>query len=147
MRGGFPFLQGGLEIQISQKFLYLIVFYISIWGGLELYLGEISPPKPHRGDGTAPRSTQGKTSPTFLERRTNLGFTNKSPSQQFQFKIQSKSDKLTVSKSKSCLNPKLYQSCSAKGDIVCFVIVSHIGNITFCFMFHCMNFVDCVFWI
>jgi len=29
----------------------------------------------------------------------------------------------------------------------CFVIVSQIGIIAFSFMFHCMNFVDCIFWI
>jgi len=29
----------------------------------------------------------------------------------------------------------------------CFVIRSFIGNIAFRFMFHCMNLVDCIFWI
>ena len=29
------------------------MFHISIWGGLELCLGGLSPPKPPRGDGTA----------------------------------------------------------------------------------------------
>jgi len=28
-----------------------------------------------------------------------------------------------------------------------FVIASRIGNIALCDMFHCMNFVDCIFWI
>jgi len=37
---------------------------------------------------------------------------------QFRFKIQSKSDKRTVSKSKSCLKPKVYQSFSAEGKIL-----------------------------
>jgi len=36
----------GLDVQIRQKFHYFIVFHVSIWGALELYLGELSPPKP-----------------------------------------------------------------------------------------------------
>jgi len=37
--GVFTFVQGGLDIQIWQKFHEFIVFHISIWGGLELRLG------------------------------------------------------------------------------------------------------------
>ena len=29
----------------------------------------------------------------------------------------------------------------------CFVIISQIDNIAFSVMFHCMNLVDCIFWI
>jgi len=32
-------------------------------------------------------------------------------------------------------------------SLSCFVIKSLIGNIAFSFMFHCMNLVDCIFWI
>jgi len=44
--GVFKFVQNGLDIQIWQKFHGFIVFHISIWGGLELCLGGLSPPKP-----------------------------------------------------------------------------------------------------
>jgi len=47
---------GGLErlrrVLKSYNSIYLIVFHISIWGGLELCFGGLSPPKPRRGDGT-----------------------------------------------------------------------------------------------
>ena len=44
---------GGVDIQIWQNFRWFIVFQISIWGGLKLCLGGLSPPKLPRGDGTA----------------------------------------------------------------------------------------------
>jgi len=45
---------GGVDIQNWQKFHWIIVFQISIKGGLELCLGRLSlsPPKPPRGGGT-----------------------------------------------------------------------------------------------
>ena len=69
--GGFTFVQGGLDIQIWQKFHQLIVFHISIWGGLELCLGGLSPPKPPRGDGTA-SNPRGSILPRL--RTTGWGF-------------------------------------------------------------------------
>ena len=50
--GGFMFLRGGLTLQKLTKTQLIIVFHDSVWEGLELYLGELSPQKPHRGDGT-----------------------------------------------------------------------------------------------
>jgi len=47
----------------------------------------------------------------------DLGFSNPSPISQFHVKIQSKSNKLTRSKSKSCLNAKFYQAPSDQGKI------------------------------
>ena len=38
-------------------------------------------------------------------------------------------------------------SNSTLATLSCFVIISQIGNIAFSFMFHCMNLVDCIFWI
>jgi len=48
-----------------------------------------------------------------------FGCSNPYPIRQFHFKIQSKSksDKLIVSKSKSCLNAKAYQLCFSNGKI------------------------------
>jgi len=54
---------------------------------------------------------------TMWQRWTCLGFPNPSQIKNSHFKIQSKSDKLAVHISKSCLNPEFYQSWSAKGKI------------------------------
>ena len=51
------------------------------------------------------------------KRWKDIGFSNPSPTQEFHFKIQSKSCKLSVSNSKSYSNPKSYQSCSDVGKI------------------------------
>ena len=51
--GALRSCRGGVDIQIWQNFRWFIVFQISIWGGLKLCLGGLSPPKLPRGDGTA----------------------------------------------------------------------------------------------
>ena len=58
--GGFAFLRGvalglcggGWYSKNWQKLNWFIVFHVSIWGGLELCLGGLSPQKHPRGNGT-----------------------------------------------------------------------------------------------
>jgi len=52
-------------------------------------------------------------------------FSNPSPIRQYHFKIQSKSDELTVSKSKFCLNSNFCQSYFAEGKITPAQCLSH----------------------
>jgi len=57
----------------------------------------------------------------FFKSKSNLTISFQNPSKSnltisFQNPSKSKSINLTVSKSKSCLNPKLYQLCSAEGN-------------------------------
>ena len=65
--GGFAFLREALGLcwgawhsKIWRKLNWFIVFHVSIWEGLELCLGGLSPQKPPRGDGTGGDGHVGK---------------------------------------------------------------------------------------
>jgi len=52
--GALRLFRGLYILKFDKKLHRFIVLYNSIWGGLELCLGGLSPQKPPRGDGTAP---------------------------------------------------------------------------------------------